>query len=115
MTKENLKLPYFGGVFGDEESVFNEFCVSDAEREGVKIKIAIYEQESYEGTALVIFKKDGKFYAVKAGHCSCNGLEEGWCPVEVTRDSLLLETEKGNLGMYHTDKETLTALIKKLR
>lgn len=41
-----------------------------------EILFASYEDESYEGSALVIFQHGGKLYEVNGGHCSCFGLSE---------------------------------------
>jgi hypothetical protein len=46
-----------------------------------------YTYEDYSGSALVVFKKDGKLYENNDGHCSCYGLED-WRPEETSLDAL---------------------------
>lgn len=53
-----------------------------------KILFAEYYHESYEGTAFVLFKKDGKLYEIHARHCSCYGLEDQWNPEETSIKAL---------------------------
>lgn len=47
-----------------------------------KYIFAAYGTPSYEGYATVIFYRDGKWYQVEGGHCSCYGLEDQWKPEE---------------------------------
>ncbi len=44
----------------------------------INILVAWYSQESYEGTAFVLFSKNGKLWEINAHHCSCYGLEGQW-------------------------------------
>lgn len=76
----------FDGDFGCADDVFGIFCVSDADREGVIILYANYENEDYSGSAGVLFLKNGRLYTVYGAHCSCScyGLEDQWEPEEVT-------------------------------
>ncbi len=78
----------FLGRFNSADGVFNAFGVSADDRVGVEIELAVYEQESYEGHACVVFRQDEKLYSVEASHCSCNELNGQWCPVETTRGAL---------------------------
>lgn len=48
----------------------------------VHILFAYYFEESYSGSAYVLFEQDGKLYEVAASHCSCYGLEDQWSPAE---------------------------------
>ncbi len=74
---------YFG-LFESRECVEREFATKF---EG-KVIYAHYCYEDYDGSALVIFERDGKLYMVEGGHCSCHGLEEGqWCEEELTRET----------------------------
>lgn len=59
----------------------------DPEPEG-EILLAWYGNGSYEGSAFVVFRNDGKLYEVNGGHCSCYGLEGQWSPEECTVESL---------------------------
>lgn len=65
-------------------AVFDEFQVSDKNRVGVEILLAVYETSTYQGYAFVLFRKDGKLYEVNGSHCSCYGLEGQWTPEETS-------------------------------
>jgi hypothetical protein len=71
----------YHGNFTCADDVFSEFRVRDTE--GIRILYAAYETADYEGTAHVVYEKDGRFFEVNASHCSCYGLEEGWEPEEI--------------------------------
>lgn len=60
---------------------------------GAVVIAAIYTQESYEGSAMCVFRKDGKLYEVHCSHCSCNGLDS-WSPEETTYEALVDRLEK---------------------
>lgn len=57
------------------EGVKNDFEISDEQLEDVKILLASYTYEDYDGSAFVLFLRDGKLYEVNGSHCSCYGLE----------------------------------------
>ena len=80
------------------EDIFAEFEVGKEEREGVEILFAWYNCPPYEGNAYVLFRKDGKFYDIVGGHCSCFGLEGQWDPTETTIEALRMRCEKGSVG-----------------
>lgn len=90
------------GDFHNERDVLREFGVSDFE--GV-IVFAAYETEDYDGSANVIFVKDGKFYLVYGAHCSCHGLEECWDPVEMPIAGLRRMIYEGCGPMKHYAEE----------
>lgn len=56
---------------------------------------AAYNQESYEGDALVIWKKSGKIFENHGSHCSCFGLEGQWDPEKVTKKALKHRLKEG--------------------
>ena len=67
------------------DALSNDFVLcqcSDVKDE--HILFAAYSAENYEGHAFVVFQQDGRLYEVHAYHCSCNGLEQSWCPEETT-------------------------------
>ena len=76
----------FFGDFSDSGDVFNAFSVDD--REGCEILAAEYEMDGYEGSASVLFRKDGKLFEVYVSHCSCYGLEGCWQPEPVVEAEL---------------------------
>lgn len=78
---------YLGNIT-DKEDIAREFQISTSELDGCKIIFAAYTCESYEGSALVIFQKDGKLFEVNGSHCSCYGLEDQWSPEETSLEAL---------------------------
>lgn len=49
-----------------------------------EIILADYDIDGYDGSAYVLFTRDGKLYEVSGGHCSCMGLEDQWDEEEVS-------------------------------
>lgn len=83
---------YFG-EFASEQDVcacFDIECV-----DGVII-YAAYEIDGYDGSAEVIFVKEGKFFHVSGSHCSCYGLDGQWEPEEMPVEALRHIVAKGN-------------------
>lgn len=67
-----------------------------------------YKQESYEGSAAVLFVDDGKLFWVSGSHCSCFGLENQWSPEEVTIEQVRHIAARG----YGTEQEIAEEAIK---
>lgn len=57
-----------------------------------EIIFAGYSYESYEGSAIVVFARDGKLYENNDGHCSCHGLED-WRPEETSLAALRIRKD----------------------
>ena len=76
------------GIFSNKEDVANQFEIDLKEIEDCNILYASYDCEGYEGTALVIFSKEGKLYEAHGSHCSCMGLEGQWTPEETSLEAL---------------------------
>jgi len=90
----------------DYNWISDAFCIEESELEGCTFLYAEYEQESYEGSAFVIFVKNGIIYEVHGGHCSCYGLEGQWVPEERTPLALLSrpdvnEVAKNNIKEFY--------------
>jgi len=102
---------YFGS-FGGVEDVVGQFCIESKDLDGVNILVAWYGQEDYEGTAFVLFEKDGKLYEVNGSHCSCMGLEEQWEPEETTVEALMHRVDNGYGFHYDDGEQARTAVIK---
>jgi hypothetical protein len=81
--------------FKSVDDVFEQFDVSNVDRTNVEILVAVYELYSYEGSAWVLFRKEGKLYEVNASHCSCFALENQWDPEETDYEALSHRKEKG--------------------
>lgn len=79
---------YFGEFNGVEDVIANFAGSSEEDLNEAVVIAAIYSHESYEGSAMVVYRKDGKLYEVHGSHCSCNGLEDCWSPEETTYEAL---------------------------
>lgn len=88
------------GLFTDKANVAAEFQISLEELEDCKILFAAYDNEDYQGDALVIFAKDGKLYEASGSHCSCYGLEGQWNPEETFLEALKMRSYRCE-GMQH--------------
>lgn len=97
-------------LFSCAADVFDEFRVPEKEQEGVKILYAIYTDEDYSGSASVIFVRNGKFWFVTGGHCSCHGLEDQWDPEEITADQIRHYVEHG-VAPYGVDFEKVEKIF----
>jgi len=103
----------YKGNFECKEDVFMEFSQgygeldSDMknEMENCKILLAWYGYGDYDGSAFVLFERDGKLYEVNGSHCSCYGLEDQWVPEETSVAELRHRIEHGSLGQdsYYDD------------
>jgi hypothetical protein len=82
-----FKGDYFEG--GSKETICKEFDIQPQVLDGCEILYANYSSGCYEGSALVVLKKEGKLYEVNGSHCSCFGLENQWEPELTTKAALL--------------------------
>lgn len=73
--------------FENWTDVVQQFGTDEAEPD--KVYVAAYATEGYEGQAVVIYRRDNKFYVVEGSHCSCMGLEDQWTPEEYDADTML--------------------------
>ncbi|MGL5703611.1 MAG: hypothetical protein ACRCW5_10940 [Cetobacterium sp.] len=76
------------------EGMCSDFCIKQDTLDDVEILIAAYVYEDYDGSAFVLFKRDGKLYEVNGSHCSCYGLECQWEPEETTVEALMKRYQK---------------------
>lgn len=86
--------PVFLNDFDSKENVLEAF----EEKSDANILFASYGCEGYEGSAWVLFEKDGELWEVNGGHCSCYGLEDQWSPEKVLLKELQNRVEKGDFG-----------------
>lgn len=84
---------YFGNWSGIE-GMMADFNIGNDELKDAKVIAAVYNYEDYDGSAMVVFRRDGKLYEVHGGHCSCNGLEDSWSPEETTYEALMDRLDK---------------------
>jgi len=88
----------FDGDFEDEQDVLGAFQEDADALQGAFILYATYDIDGYEGSAFVLFERDGQLYEVHGSHCSCYGLEGQWEPEETTVDALVHCIKNGYLG-----------------
>jgi len=106
----------FSGDFEDENDVISAFELDTNELNGAFILLAWYGGGGYDGSAFVLFERDGKLYEVNGGHCSCYGLEGQWDPEETSAPALVHRIKNGNLGNdgYYNDNNFGSELLKVL-
>lgn len=71
-------------------SVLKEFDAPPDSLDGATLLYASYFRENYEGSAFVLFIKDGELWEVNGNHCSCYGLEQQWNPEETSPAALAM-------------------------
>lgn len=81
--------------FEKREDVLRDF---EMEEVGGEILFAWYGYGDYDGSAFVLFERDGRLYEVNGGHCSCFGLEGQWEPEETSVEVLMHRINNGRLG-----------------
>lgn len=76
---------------------------------------AEYDQSSYEGSALIVFRRDGKWWHVHASHCSCNGLEDCWTPEEFDPKDHFAALAQGKrlIAQYSVNESAFNSWLKK--
>jgi hypothetical protein len=97
----------FFGDFTSKRDICEQFRITDFD--GTVI-FAAYEYEDYSGSAEVIFVHDGKFFMAQGGHCSCNGLEDQWEPIEMPIDGLRRIIGEGS-GMLSKFRDGLSEAL----
>lgn len=91
--------------FEDIEDLKKEYEITDEQLQGYEILFACYETGCYDGSSIVLLKKDDKLYIIDAGHCSCYGLEGQWYPVETTKELLIREANAKTYNSYMDNKK----------
>jgi hypothetical protein len=86
----------YNGSFDCKEDVLESFKVPKEDHH-MHIIYANYNHEDYDGSAFVLFIKDGKLYELYGSHCSCHGLEQCYDPEQI---SLPILKEKIKRGTY---------------
>jgi hypothetical protein len=95
---QTMEITMFLHDWTDLEGMKNDFQITDSELKGVRILLASYTYENYEGDAFVLFVRGRKLYEVNGGHCSCFGLEQQWKPEKTTVRELRHRLKEGTLG-----------------
>lgn len=101
--------------FSCKQDVINEFRLNDDELKDCKILLAWYGYGSYDGSAFVLFDRDGKLYEVNGEYCSCYGLEDQWSPEETSVKELRHRITEGRLGRdTYSDGGVFDVALKKI-
>jgi hypothetical protein len=82
-----MDFPYLSG-FDDQADVLKQFEEPAAALDGAELLYACYESYGYDGSAIVVFRKDGELFLVSGGHCSCYGLSDEWSAEPTTLEAL---------------------------
>jgi len=96
----------YRGIWEKKEDVFQDFAdgydgldsAMRKEMETAHILFAWYGNGSYDGSAFVLFYRDGELYEVHGNHCSCYGLEGQWKPELTSVGALMHHINEGSLG-----------------
>jgi hypothetical protein len=86
------------GDFECKADVIEKFSLKLDDLKQCKILLAWYGYGDYDGSAFVLFERDGKLYEVNGGHCSCYGLEGQWEPEVISVEQLMHRIDNGHLG-----------------
>jgi hypothetical protein len=78
----------FNDLFERDQDIVGQFSAPADALAGAVVHYARCQYEDYQGSAIVIFEKDGKLFEVYGSHCSCNGLEGQWEPEETSWEAL---------------------------
>lgn len=79
--------------------------------QGIRVLLACYTQEYYEGSAFVLFLQDGRLFEVNGTHCSCYGLEGQWEPELTTVQDLRFRLSKGTLGTGYNNQDVFATKL----
>lgn len=87
--------------FASWDAVSSEFGAGDWDSRTINTVepehvFAAYDQECYEGSALVVYKDATGYHSVEGSHCSCYGLEDQWKPHDETRDTIRHQATQAN-------------------
>jgi|SRR6185437_2097865 len=90
--------------FASPEDIISNYRAPADALEGAEVLLAWYGYGNYDGSSLVVFRRDGKLYEVNGGHCSCYGLEGQWDPEETSLEALEKRAD-AMIGQKYTDGE----------
>ncbi len=97
-----------------KDDVAGWFSVDVKVLDGAKILFAEYYTGNYEGSAFVLFSRDGKLYEVHGSHCSCYGLEGQWEEEEASVESIEHRLKEA-YGFYMIDKTEIQNALNKYK
>lgn len=81
-----------------------------------KVLYANYDNDSYDGEALVIWTRNRRYYLLQGSHCSCYGLEEtGFDPIEYKSKTEFYKALVKMKYLRPMDNETFQDFLKKIK
>lgn len=80
-----------------------------------KVIFAKYSYEDYSGSSVVIFFDQGKYWMEEGSHCSCNGLEGSWGPVEYPDAETFQKAVLDRNGLYQVSEEEQKGIFENIR
>lgn len=108
---EKESMENYKDCFSDWNSVQKEYDMEESEPE--EVLLAYYGYESYEGSSIVIYRKENKYYLNQGSHCSCYGLEGQWQPTEYDNKQEFLKCLI-DMTFYSDIKQYINDVIKRL-
>lgn len=94
---------YFG--FTNWAYVCDQFTAPEIDRVEPELVYAVYNTPSYEDSADVVFRRDGKWFHNNGCHCSCYGLEDQWDTTPLDTSIHLLAIANGKRDLCIVDTE----------
>lgn len=91
---KNVVLDFFDLRYNHTEEDVQK--VIDEEFKDIEWLFGHYDYECYSGDATVFFKRNGEYFEVGGGHCSCYGLEDQWTPEPSSREAIIARSEADN-------------------
>jgi hypothetical protein len=99
MKVDLTSFPIYHGAWESKADIARAFDIPIEILEKCYIYFAGYNEGDYEGSCVIIFRKDGTLYYNAASHCSCNGFEGNWDPEEATWEDIKRWEKQG--GYYN--------------
>jgi hypothetical protein len=109
---ESMTADFLQGEYSYEKKAYEPRDIPDSFPKDEEVLFAGYVYESYEGSSLVIWTRDGEVYMDEGGHCSCNGLEGSFGAPDVTKttwEALALIDEKSSYRLERFGEEAQEA------
>lgn len=98
--------------WSEPADIAEAFEIPLSQLDGCEFIVAHRYWGSYEGSAYVLFRRDGELYEVEGSHCSCYELEGQWHPERVTVAYLRNKLNDG--FFYGEEREALSRAVEGL-
>jgi hypothetical protein len=92
-----------------------DFNITKKDIKEEEVLLAYYDRDEYEGSAFVLFLRNGTLYEVNGSHCSCYGLEEDQWEIDDTNIEVLRHRlTEGTLGLNYYEQDCFASLLSKI-